>query len=470
MKSILKWSLLILQLSVIVCAAGEAASPYCYNNITETTYKLVTKTRIITVKSKGFFKKLANKKETQLETYEEEQPIYKIKVERTCCDGYKLTELDLCEPQCVENGCPQHSKCVEPEVCECLNGYFSIRSPHDGKHYCEPICEKPCPENSACVAPNECGCKKGYHVVEEQKCEPYCISGCPYEGKCVAPNVCECQEGFKSEKGSCLPICSLGDQCQNGKCINKEHCVCNSGFSWNNETFKCEPAIVDEENMYTTVINGDFTESHSSAESSLELETDIDTSNDDIDPNQVFDENIETTTTFSLTDEYGSSTANTLETSHKCPDDFVYHQGQCRPLKFVSNEIDCWLKPCQDQNAVCLENGTCACNEGFKWFKTHVIDNISLNQTIKAVCLSEAEYDTRSQQLKETLEETSVEEATNWTSIFFVVVGVLIMVTALVYLGMKLVYRQRGEIDVEGKNLACAYDNRACSENDKSVI
>ncbi|XP_065357339.1 protein kinase C-binding protein NELL2 [Calliphora vicina] len=463
--------LLLLQLTAITWATAEIASPYCYKNITETSYKTVTKTRIKTVAAKGFFKKIVNKKETQVEIYEDQEPVYKIKVERSCCEGYTLTELDLCEPQCVENGCPQHSKCVEPEVCECLKGYFSRRSQHDGKHYCEPICEKPCPENSVCVAPNECACKKGFHIVEDQLCKPYCASGCPHDGKCVAPNVCDCLEGYKSEKGSCLPICSLGDQCQNGKCVEKEQCICNNGFSWNSETFKCEhdASHENQNELYTTAIYPVFTQVVQSADTSLELETDIETSNDDIDPNQVFDENIETTT-FSVTDEYGSSTPSSEELNHKCADDYVFHSGQCRPLKFVSNEIDCWLKPCQDINSVCLENGTCACNEGFKWFKTHVVDSITLNQTIKAVCLSAAEYESRSQHLKEDSKTTSVEDTTNWTSIFFIVLGVLIMVTALVVLGFKLVYRQRGEVDVEGKNLACAYDNRACTETDKSVI
>ncbi|KAM7352853.1 uncharacterized protein ACRADG_005211 [Cochliomyia hominivorax] len=447
MKSSQKWSCyLLFQLLIITWAACEPPTPYCYRNVTETSYKLVTKTRIKTVNSKNIFRKVFNKKDTQIEIYEDHEPVYKVKVERFCCEGYKLSELDLCEPQCIENGCPNNSKCVEPEVCECLKGYFSKRSAVDGKHYCEPICEKPCPENSACVAPNECACLKGYQVTEDFKCKAHCASGCPNGGECKKPNICSCVDGYKSEWGSCVPLCYNG--------------------IWNKETKNCESYTYSEDLAFSTTWKPEFSDATESNPVPFELETDIETSNGDIDPNQVFYESTDST------DVYDSSSTQSpsLAVNNKCPDDFVYHNGQCNPLKFVTNEIDCWLKPCQDKNAICLENGTCACNEGFKWFKTHVVDHDSLNETIKAVCLSLAEYDAKLQHLKEDSSKTAVDESTSITSIFFIIVGVLVMTSALIFLLYKLLISQRGEMDVENKNLACAYDNRACSEAVKSII
>lgn len=420
---------LLFQFIAYTLVTSDSPSPYCYRNKTEVTYKLVTKTRIKTVNSKGVFKKIFNKKETQVEIYEDQEPVLKIKAERYCCEGYKLSQLDLCEPQCLENGCPAHSKCVEPEVCECVRGYFSKRSDKDNKHYCEPICEKACPENSACVGPNECACMKGYQVSEDLECKPYCASGCPHGGECIKPNVCSCSEGYKSERGSCLPNCSQG-----------------FGWIWNPETKLCEPGLNDNDTEYSSTFEP---VSEETSEPIFEVETDIDTTNDAVDPNQVFDEIIDSTT-FSYTEEYDSSTLLPAS-GNKCPDDYVFHNGQCSPLKFVSNEIDCLLKPCEDKNAVCLENGTCACNEGFKWFKAHVVDANSLNQTIKAVCLSLADYESKLQQLKEDPSKTAVREPITAASIFFIIMGVLVIMGAFVFLLYKLVFTQRGELDVEGK-------------------
>ncbi|XP_075150386.1 nimrod C4 [Haematobia irritans] len=453
-------------------ASSSKPEPYCVHNKTEYTFVDVVKTRQV-VAPKPWYKKWG-KSIVKTEEYVEREAIPKVTPIRACCQGYVMTETKLCEPQCLE-GCPRNSKCVEPEICQCLQGYFSSLAKQGGKHYCEPICEKPCPENSLCVRPNECACLGGYRKTEDLQCVPHCPSGCPFDGKCVAPNRCECSEGYKSEKGTCLPICSAGDQCKNGLCVDKEKCDCNIGFVFNEQTQKCEPNLSIFKEMESSTPASEEDESNEKVHEE-EQEEDEEHSSEatdihmgiSVDPSQIFDESFES-----------ASTENSL---HKCPDDFVLYRGQCQPLKFAIDEIDCRIQPCTDPQAVCSVNGTCACREGYKMLKKsmQIADNTThgeqhLKHVVKPVCLSLEEYQTLMSALPDgsgTSIEMEETESSNIAAIFFIVLGVLTMTGALIYLGLRLSRASSGRMDVEGKQLECAYDSRGCrlSNPEKSVI
>lgn len=384
-----------------ITASSTSTEANCSKNITVTSHKIVTKTRLKTVVKKAFLRK---KTETKVEVYEDYEPVHKTEIKWGCCEGYKPNKFNICEPQCIENGCPANSRCVEPEVCECRSGFVSSRSKNDGKHICEPVCQIDCPDHSECIGPNQCACRKGYKVTQENLCVPHCDSDCNSVGECVKPNTCDCPMDYISEQGSCISI---------------------------SET---TPYYIDntESQEFTSDID-------------MTMKTDTDSTVDDIDSNEAFDEIIPSTTYDPLDD---SSTIHNNYGKDKCPDDQVYHKGECHPLKFASLDFDCRFKPCEDKHAICMENGTCACAEGYKWFKTHVVDHDSLNHTIKAICLSATEYANRLQ--KQQLDGENANQ-TSWTTILFIVLGVLVMVSALVFLGFRLLHAQTGHLDVEGK-------------------
>ncbi|XP_073821676.1 nimrod C4 [Musca autumnalis] len=436
---------------------------YCIYNRTDYSYVNVTKTR----EMKRFLSWARTKK---IEKYVELEPIAKIIPVRGCCEGYEKTEQETCEPRCRE-GCPANSKCVEPEVCKCAEGYFSTLSKTDGKHYCEPICEKTCPEHSVCVKPNECACHTGYRIAEGPICRPHCPSGCPFQGKCVAPNQCECPEGYRAERGTCEPICSLGDQCKNGTCVEREKCQCNIGFVMNEETQKCEPNLNGKE-TYQPLEDHNTADELDTTEKQPEIETDIDTWKEDIDPNQVFDETFESTTVSQSWSPNGEDETDQT----KCPDDYVRYRGQCQPLKFAIDEIDCRLQACSDPKAICTENGTCTCQEGYRMLKKTFSKREtteSPKQVVKSVCLSAEEYANFMSDPSQNGDEeiiVEMEQSSNILTICLITLGVLLLTGALIFLGLRFIRRQREEMDVEGKQLECAYDNRVCSDAEKSVI
>ncbi|XP_061388995.1 protein draper [Musca vetustissima] len=437
---------------------SSASEPYCIYNRTEYSYINVTKTREVKV-AQPWYKKLSKPK-TKIEEYVEQEAVAKIVPVRGCCEGYEMSELQMCEPRCLKT-CPQNSKCVEPEVCKCSPGYFSSFSERDGRHYCEPICEKPCPAHSECVKPNECACHNGYHLFEGTECRPYCASGCPFQGKCIAPNQCECSEGYKAEQGTCSAICS-------------------QGYVWNVNTKECEPNPngAEEEQEYQPLKNDPQQDTNSSTERQPEIETDIDTWREDVDPNQVFDEIIETTTSTTDNLDGGSPSSDSGDGDHtKCPDDYVRYRGQCQPLKFAIDEIDCRLKPCTDPHAICSENGTCSCQEGYRMLKrafNQADTTESTKPVIKSVCLTPEAYEKFMANPTENFNDHEIvnviEESSHITAICLSVVGVLALVAALIYVGLRFVRRQHDEMDVEGKQLECTYDSRVGTDAEKSVI
>ncbi|XP_013097309.2 uncharacterized protein LOC106080483 [Stomoxys calcitrans] len=369
----------LIYLHIMDFGSASKPEPYCIHNITEYTYVNVTKTRQVVVQ-KPWYNKLGKTK-TKLEEYTDTEARPHITPLRVCCEGYKMSELHLCEPQCVE-GCPKNSKCVEPEVCKCLPGYFSSFSKEEGvKHYCEAICEKPCGENCQCIRPNECECAS-------------------------------------REKSS---------------------------------------------------------EEFSTPEIESETEISIDSGTEESDQLLSSEEPLESSTWNSV----GSDSSDMSD--NECPDDFVLYRGQCQPLKFAIDEIDCRVEPCADPQAICHDNGTCTCREGFRMLKKASqqtqLDGgeVTSRQIVKSLCLTSEDYQLLMAIPPEdsiTMQEVDVTEATDGVAIFFIVLGVLTMTGALIFLGLRLARANSGRMEVEGKQLECAYDSRGCriSDAEKSVI
>uniref|UniRef100_A0A1A9W6S4 EGF-like domain-containing protein n=1 Tax=Glossina brevipalpis TaxID=37001 RepID=A0A1A9W6S4_9MUSC len=373
--------------------------------ILEITFVPVKKTRIITAPVNYMFSKFFKKTATKIETYYEDEHVSK----EMCCKGYKWqSETDLCEPVCTHN-CPEHSKCVEPNFCECEKGYYSAMTKGEGKHYCEPICNEPCLDHSECIKPNECVCRKGYQMVdyaEIKSCEPVCEKDCPPRSECLAPNKCICELGYvmNTTDWLCQPNCNRCN-CIDGRC----ECYCaaedSSDFNY--------PDIAIE---YST-------------ESTIET-----------DSTEFFSE----------------------EPIIQCSKDYVYYRGQCRPLKFSS--IDCREEPCSDPNAICLENGTCECREGYRFLT-------SLQGIDSDRCVTLKDYELQLKLLNNDYNrEHTIHTSYSWILLITAVVAVTVVFGSLIALLVKIIRKPRGQMNIEAKNLSCVYDNKSCIETPKTNI
>lgn len=221
-----------------------------------------------------------------------------------CNPGYEFVNgsTSECEPVC-ELSC-KNAKCVEPNVCECHEGY-SVKNetkPHechcglycvevDGMCHCLDegqrvsgdhlrdsgswSCSENTCQNGFCATPYDCECLDGFEKDEQSNCvavEETCIddpANCNgtdtatcncINGVCISNNTCVCVNGFKMIDGHtnlCEPHCSL--ECRNGFCINPDSCECDSGYQrgyneseWNICHPICDPDIDD----YYGCING----------------------------------------------------------------------------------------------------------------------------------------------------------------------------------------------------------------------
>ncbi|XP_055632768.1 fibrillin-1-like [Toxorhynchites rutilus septentrionalis] len=209
--------------------------------------------------------------------------------ERTCPDGcvhgeciagvclcnknYRpsLVNSSVCEPICedeyeYENGC-LNGKCVEPNVCQCDDGYDFVDGSHTRcqsieeiriekqRKLMEKLCSQEC-SNGKCVQ-GYCLCTEGYGNPEGQihRCIALCDPPCR-NGTCILPNRCECDQGYQFYNDS-LSVCLHGDDirrikarleqeyceenCQNGNCVEGK-CSCSVGFRPStNDEFYCQP-------------------------------------------------------------------------------------------------------------------------------------------------------------------------------------------------------------------------------------
>lgn len=111
----------------------------------------------------------------------------------------------ICDPVCTP-GCI-NGNCVEPNSCQCWEGYEDTR-----QHFlCAPTCRPAC-ENGRCAAPGRCECDASYVVTnasEPHVCTSQCKETC-INAECLSPDVCTCLEGFAFLEGSsteCAPVC-----------------------------------------------------------------------------------------------------------------------------------------------------------------------------------------------------------------------------------------------------------------------
>ncbi|KAH8410237.1 hypothetical protein KR009_009619 [Drosophila setifemur] len=182
---------------------------YCERN--ETVREMVPMTgqrQIVNVPSKWKFWKKTEKK-TESYDFEGEQITYRMV--RECCAGYRKMESGICEPICTR-ACPAYASCAAPNRCECIGGYVSAKSHHNGSHYCEPICQRACPSGAQCVRPNTCACREGY---------------------------AQLKPAGDGVSGDCVPTCQVGEGCANGRCIDVERCSCNAGYRWDRDDEMC---------------------------------------------------------------------------------------------------------------------------------------------------------------------------------------------------------------------------------------
>lgn len=108
-------------------------------------------------------------------------------------NGSKTVCDPVCTPEC------QNGTCVEPNKCECFDGYQLSES--SKKWYlCQPVCSLSC-VNSTCTGINVCTCKDGYERVPQKPnvCVPTCKKPCQ-NGSCTFVNTCTCWEGYKMAK------------------------------------------------------------------------------------------------------------------------------------------------------------------------------------------------------------------------------------------------------------------------------
>lgn len=144
---------------------------------------------------------------------------------------------------------PCHNgKCVQPNVCKCLEGFEMDTEKRECQRLCHPACVF-----GECID-GRCECELGFQMVNgsEHICEPHCDKPC-INGTCTDSNVCtpiclcvggscnehnkcQCEAGFRLQQGDdggdiCEPICGgLDDNCVNGTCLPHGECLCFDGF------------------------------------------------------------------------------------------------------------------------------------------------------------------------------------------------------------------------------------------------
>ncbi|XP_017465112.1 PREDICTED: tenascin isoform X2 [Rhagoletis zephyria] len=159
-----------------------------------------------------------------------------------CFDEFVLNHRNVCIPICPL-GCP-NGQCYLNGTCICQEGYELDPT----RKFCMPRCEFSCAHNEICVEPNKCECAEGYTRAlppSTMGCQPICIPDCGF-GHCVAPNHCECFHGYlKRLNGStCESNCYM--RCESGFCANRTTCVCQNGYRFDQNTTSCLP-VCDED-------------------------------------------------------------------------------------------------------------------------------------------------------------------------------------------------------------------------------
>ncbi|XP_005189762.1 epidermal growth factor-like protein [Musca domestica] len=161
-----------------------------------------------------------------------------------CFDEFVLNHRNDCVPTCPL-GCP-NGRCYLNGTCVCNSGYELDPT----KKYCVPICKMGCGRNEICVEPERCECAEGYsrspnHQLTKIGCQPICIPDCGF-GYCSGPNKCECFPGYgKKTNGT---VCEyLGFlRCDNGFQVRGPRCICQEGYRYDENTTSCLPDCGDD--------------------------------------------------------------------------------------------------------------------------------------------------------------------------------------------------------------------------------
>ncbi|XP_037928263.1 uncharacterized protein LOC119662660 [Teleopsis dalmanni] len=353
-----------------------------------------------------------------------------------------------------------------------------------------------------------------------ETCEPVC-ENCPVHGRCIAPEKWECESGYYLEELKCVAHCSSG--CVHGGiCLQPEACKCELGSTWNNETKVCEAtAVTCGDATCANVQTGNHlgtatlttpattttatpatpttptTPATPTTVTMTKLRDQVIDANANGVENQGIDYEINSTEYKEIylstphtmhTGSYESTTEKPLKSTNACPVGYIYYHGECRPEIFASAEADCKFKPCA-KYAICQEDGTCACQQGFVAQKpkklqlnnfeyngtTENVEYMSSTSTESAinsdefstttesiepaelVCISLTQLNEDSQNVK----TAKTHQADNkWINLFFIILGSGCLLCAALYLTVKLMRTKRGKMDVEGRNnLQCTYDN-----------
>jgi hypothetical protein len=149
--------------------------------------------------------------------------------------------------------CSGNGKCVNPNFCDCNNGYFGQNCElwtcgnvtRQRVEFLDPLgCtfkgDSGCNMRGICISYNKCSCTGGYYG---QYCEDFNCGGiekdspnvCTGRGKCVDINRCECQKGVYEGLNCELAVCftkSGSLACSgHGTCITPNKCECSAGYT-----------------------------------------------------------------------------------------------------------------------------------------------------------------------------------------------------------------------------------------------
>jgi len=103
---------------------------------------------------------------------------------------------------------------------DCQGGEWVMKGGEETR--CDPVCDPPC-ENGKCIEPNRCECDDGFtgDYCEEEEEEEYEYN---YEEITTPPMCDDGYTGDHCDEAVCDP------PCVNGACIEPNYCECNSGF------------------------------------------------------------------------------------------------------------------------------------------------------------------------------------------------------------------------------------------------
>eukprot|EP00818_Percolomonas_sp_WS_P004460 CAMPEP_0117451564 /NCGR_PEP_ID=MMETSP0759-20121206/9079_1 /TAXON_ID=63605 /ORGANISM="Percolomonas cosmopolitus, Strain WS" /LENGTH=2086 /DNA_ID=CAMNT_0005244181 /DNA_START=52 /DNA_END=6312 /DNA_ORIENTATION=- len=160
-------------------------------------------------------------------------------------NGLLLKEAAYCDSIISLNTqvCNGRGKCVNPDVCECQDGWHG--------QFCEiPFCEsisasdeKVCRRRGQCIHHNKCMCEAGYSGDNCELFECFGVSRgsehvCNSHGTCVDIDQCVCSAGFTAPSCAIHSCFSFWEDeegvCSNhGSCVSKDSCECMEGYFGN---------------------------------------------------------------------------------------------------------------------------------------------------------------------------------------------------------------------------------------------